>query len=264
MVDIHSHALYGLDDGARVIEESLDMIRMAAEHGTTDLVCTPHADPTYKFDPAAIRERLDELRDRSASALRLYSGCDFHLSYDNIQDAIANPRKYTIAQQNYLLVEFSNMVIFHTTTEIFARLQDAGMIPVITHPERNPLLRQRIDNIAAWVESGVRVQVTAQSLLGEFGKRARGFCESLLDRDLVHFVASDAHDCQRRPPRLDLAREWLQRERGARIAQALCVENPRKTLTGEILDLAEPEVNAPTRKWYQIWRRDPATSPKSD
>lgn len=253
--------MYGLDDGARTREESLLMLRIAAENGTTDLVCTPHANLEYMFAPETIRERLAEMAADCGGAPRLYSGCDFHLSYDNIQDAIANPRKYTIAQQNYLLVEFSDLVVFHNTAEILGRLEDAGMIPVITHPERNDLLRQRVDKIAAWVEAGVRVQITAQSLVGDFGRRAQSFCETLLERRLVHFVASDAHDCERRPPRLDIAFEWLRKERGEVIARALCVENPAKTLTGEFLELGEPEVSTSPRKWYQVWRKDAASSP---
>ena len=85
--------LYGLDDGARTMEDSVAMVRMAAEHGTTDLVATPHANPNYRFDPQLIEERLAEVAAASGNVLRLHSGCDFHLSYDNIQDAIANPRK---------------------------------------------------------------------------------------------------------------------------------------------------------------------------
>src|SRR5215470_4893491 len=94
LIDIHSHVLYGLDDGARTREDSLAMIRMAAEHGTTDLVATPHANLQYRFDPKRIAQELEELTSASGGALRLHSGCDFHLSFDNIQDAIQNPGKY--------------------------------------------------------------------------------------------------------------------------------------------------------------------------
>src|SRR6266853_3830200 len=146
------------------------MVRMAAEHGTTDLVATPHANLEYKFDPQRIAERLAEIQAASGTTLNLHTGCDFHLSYDNVQDAVAHPRKYTIRQQNYLLVEFSDMLIFVNTSEIFGRLLDGGMIPVITHPERNALLRQRLENIAEWVAAGARVQVTGQSVTGGFGK----------------------------------------------------------------------------------------------
>jgi len=253
LIDIHSHVLYGMDDGARTQDESVSMLRMAAEHGTTALVATPHANPTYKFDPERIAEELDELRAATGAGIELYSGCDFHLSYDNIQDAIENPNKYTINHKNYLLVEFSDLLIFRNTQEIFARLKDAGMTPIVTHPERNGLLRQRIEEIESWVDAGALVQVTAQSLTRDFGARAQDFCRQLLDRNLVHFTASDAHDCQRRPPRMDQARVWLAEEYGADLAEALCVRNPRAVVTGEPLEKLTSEVAPKQKKWYRFW-----------
>lgn len=230
------------------------MVCLAAEWGTTDLVATPHANPKYRFDPVVVKERLAEVAAASGNVLRLHSGCDFHLSYDNIQDAIAHPEKYTINHHRYLMVEFSDLLIFHNTAEIFSRLQEAGMTPVITHPERNSLLRQRIDRIAEWVASGACVQVTAQSVLGEFGKRAAEFSRTLLDRRLVHFLASDGHDCEHRPPRLDLAYAWVKENYGEEWAKTLCIANPRATLTGESLELMESAGIPVSRKWYQIWR----------
>jgi protein-tyrosine phosphatase len=230
------------------------MVRMAAEHGTTDLVATPHANLVYRFEPERIAEHLGVIEAAAEGALRLYTGCDFHLSFDNIQDALANPRKYTINQKSYLLVEFSDLIIFPNTPEILARLGDAGMIPIITHPERNGLLRRRIDEMAGWVEQGARIQVTGQSLTGGFGRRAREFSKVLLDRGLAHFVASDAHDCQNRPPSLEEAFAWLQEHYGRALAQMLCLTNPGKTLTGEALEDPAKEDISKARKWYQIWR----------
>lgn len=242
-----------MDDGARTLEDSLAMVRMAAAHGTTDLVATPHANLTYKFEPETIAVRLVEIQAAAGDCLRLHTGCDFHLSYDNIEDAVANPRKYTIAQKNYLLVEFSDLLIFKSTPEIFGRLMDAGMIPVITHPERNGLLRQRLEEIAKWVEDGARVQVTAQSLTGRFGKRAQEFSKALLDQSLVHVIASDAHDCEHRPPVMSEAFTWLEQHYGLAWANALCVENPGATLTGTDMKIPERESSAPKRKWYKLW-----------
>ena len=254
MVDIHSHVLYGLDDGARTLEDSLAMLRMAAESGTTDLVATPHANLSYKYEPLVIRDRLREVEAALDGALRLYTGCDFHLSYDNIQDAIVNPRKYTINQNRYLLVEFSELLIFRNTADIFGRLQEAGMAPIITHPERNTLLCQRLEEIATWVEAGAYVQVTGQSLLGHFGRRSAEFSRTLLDRGMVHFIASDGHDLKHRPPKLDEAHAWLKENYGAQMAEVLCVLNPRATLTGGNLCTPERESRSQSRKWYQIWR----------
>ena len=248
MIDIHSHVLFGLDDGARTIEDSLAMVRMAAEHGTTDLVATPHANLHFKFDPERIAGHLAQVQEAAGGALRLYTGCDFHLSFDNIQDSIDHPRKYTINQQRYLLVEFSELLIFNNTEDIFARLRDAGMTPIITHPERNGLLRQRVENIAKWVDQGARVQVTAQSLTGTFGRKAQDFSRELLDRRLVHVIASDGHDCERRPPVMDAARAWLEEAYGDALAEALCVTNPGAALRGDHMHLPNVDSQFSVRK----------------
>ena len=152
------------------------------------------------------------------------------------------------------MVEFSDLLIFTNTLEIFSRLGEAGMTPVITHPERNGLLRQRIEQIAQWVDAGACVQLTAQSLTGTFGRRAIEFSKALIDRGLVQFVASDAHDCENRPPRLDLAYQWLKEQYGEAPAEVLCATNPKATLTGDPLERHQYSVTPEPRKWYQIWR----------
>jgi len=243
-----------MDDGSKTLEQSIEMLQMAAAAGTTELVCTPHANRDYKFEPLVIRERLRELEAGIGGALRLYTGCDFHLSYENIQDAITHPRKYTINQDRYLLVEFSELMIFRNTAEIFERLQEAGMMPVITHPERNQLLTMRLEEIAMWVESGAYVQVTGQSLLGQFGKKAAEFARTLLNQRLVHFIASDGHDLKHRPPTMNAAHAWLVKNYGQPMADALCIDNPRATLTGHAVNLPYMAEEIQQKKWYQIWR----------
>ena len=243
-----------MDDGAKTFEDSLAMLKLAAESGTTDLVATPHANGEYDYNPAVITGQIETLQKAMEGALRLYKGCDFHLSYDNIEDAIAHPRKYTINNQRYLLVEFPDMLIFHNTGELFFRLQDAGMTPIITHPERNALLRQRLEDIASWVGEGSYVQVTAGSLLGRFGKRAAEFARLLLDRNLVHFIASDGHDMVHRPPTMKEAHAWLAEKYGADLADALCINNPRAVLEGNRVALPVRRKGMQGRKWYQVFR----------
>ena len=112
------------------MEQSIAMLRMAAESGTSDIVASPHANFEYKFEPAAIEEKIAELTAALDGSIRVHRGCDFHLSYDNIQDALANPTKYTINHRNYILVEFSDLLVPNTTGEMFGQMLDAGMIPM--------------------------------------------------------------------------------------------------------------------------------------
>jgi protein-tyrosine phosphatase len=248
-VDIHSHILYGLDDGAKSPEQSIAMLEMAASGGTTDIVATPHSDLTYQFQPELIAQQVAELNTALGGRIRVYHGCDFHLHFDNIQDCFAHPTKYTINHRRYLLVEFADLHIAKTTEELFSRMVKRDITPVITHPERNPLLRERMDEMANWVRAGCLVQVTAQSFLDRFGKHARHAADQLMERRLVHFIASDAHDTEVRPPLLGEAFAYVVDRYGAGQASALFTDHPRATLTGEYFEVEEP-ATAKKKRWF--------------
>src|SRR5437763_8962237 len=109
--------------------------------------------------------RLNELRTLANGRIRIHSGCDFHLSYANIEDALRNRTKYAINNGCYLLVEFSDSSVFGNNVNVFGQFIAAGLIPIITHPERNAILRTRLNDIQGWVRDGCMVQVTAQSFL---------------------------------------------------------------------------------------------------
>jgi protein-tyrosine phosphatase len=257
MVDIHCHILPGMDDGARTLEESISMVRMAFASGTTDIVATPHANPQYPFDPEVIERKVSELRSAIGAAVQIHVGCDFHLSATNIEDALANPTKYTINHRSYILVEFADFLIPPTSTEIFRRMRVGGMTPIITHPERNRLLQADLEHIRTWVEDECLVQVTAQSLLGRFGKSAKDAADDLMRSGLVHFVASDAHGPKDRTPVLAEAYRYVASTYGTGQADRLFVTNPKAALMGEPLEWFE-SVPRKRRRWYQFFgRRDP-------
>jgi protein-tyrosine phosphatase len=251
-VDIHSHVLYGLDDGARTADESVAMLETAATSGTTDMVATPHANGEYRFQPALVDARIAELRPRTT--VRIHRGCDFHLQADNIQDALAHPERYTVNHKRYLLVEFPDMTIFPSTERILNTLLDAGLVPIITHPERNPMLRHRMDDLAKWVQNGCYAQVTAASITGLFGPRARKGADDLFQRGLVHFVASDAHDRTHRTTSLREAYAQLAADFDEALVRPLFEDNPRAVLTGAAIDFELPPGVRKRRKWYQFWK----------
>jgi protein-tyrosine phosphatase len=248
MVDIHCHLLPGLDDGPESLEVSIEMVKIAHAAGTTDIVATPHANSQYEFDPEQISQKIAELKAATGNVVNIHGGCDFHLSATNIQDALANPAKYTINQRSYLLVEFSDFLIPPTMDEIFDRMRSVGIIPVITHPERNRLLHTRVDQIRTWAENECRVQVTAQSFLGRFGRAAKAFSETLMKEHLIHFVASDGHDPKDRPPVLIDAFRYIADTYSEAEAEALFITNPACAVAGEDLDLLPPP--ATKRTWF--------------
>jgi protein-tyrosine phosphatase len=240
MVDIHCHILPGFDDGAKSFDEALKMAEMAIEDGITHVVGTPHCNAEYRFDPELVRKCRDELQERLADRLQLASGCDFHLSYENLLSIRSDASRYTINQKNYLLVEFADFAIPPHINDTLHQLQLMGLSPVITHPERNRLIRTQPDRLRRWLHQGCYVQVTAQSLLGQFGEAAQKQVEDWLDREMVHFVASDAHNTTRRPLRLHQAYEALAAKRGPERADALFCANPLAAFEGRPLPY-EPE-----------------------
>src|SRR4051812_28312933 len=157
MVDIHSHVLWGLDDGARTLDDSLAMLAAAAQAGTTDIVATPHADLEYRYDPALVEQRIAELNTNTSGHPTVHYGRDFHLSFDNLQDALQHPRRYTINHGPYLMIEFPPMSASIGLRDPLAALMRLGVVPVITHPERNAVL-SRVDALAEWLSFGCLAQ----------------------------------------------------------------------------------------------------------
>lgn len=240
MVDIHYHLLFGMDDGPETLEASLAMAEASISEGVTHIVCTPHANDRYAYQPELNQERLAVLQDCIGDRATLGLGCDFHLSYDNIEDLKRNRRKYTINGKQFLLVEFPNFGISRSVTETLNQLVTSGTVPIITHPERNPTLVAYPDRLAEWLRCGCLVQITAGSLTGHFGRAAERMSHSLLKKNWVHFIASDAHSMESRPPAMAPAYELLKVRYGQATADRLCIHNPSAAFFGSEMP-SQPE-----------------------
>ncbi len=235
MVDIHCHIIPGVDDGSRSWEMTREMCRVAADDGIRHIVATPHCNEQFRYDRDHYEQLKDNLRDASDGRLEFSIGCDFHFSYENITDAIENQKRYSINGTRYLLIEFSDYGIPPNVGELLFQFTSRGMVPIVTHPERNALLVRRPEKILGLVDAGALVQVTANSITGFWGEKARSVAEWLLAQGAVHVVASDAHDPKRRRPVLSEARNVLAKMLGGEAAEALVNENPRAIVEGRPL-----------------------------
>jgi protein-tyrosine phosphatase len=238
LIDIHHHLLFGLDDGSPDLETSVAMAKMAVEDGITHVVCTPHASGNYAYQPAENATRMTALRDALAAediALTLGLGCDFHLSYDNINESLADPTKFSINGTTYQLVELPDFGLPRTLTDTFYQMQLAGIIPILTHPERNPTLQRDTARLIDWLRNGMLVQITAGSVLGHMGKEAERMSHRLLADRWVHFLATDAHNLTSRPPKMKAAYNAVAKRYSATYADLLCIDNPRAVFHGEPL-----------------------------
>jgi protein-tyrosine phosphatase len=246
VIDIHCHFLPEVDDGPKSWDAAVEMCRMAVTDGITHSVATPHANDRYVYDRAYLSGLLDQLREKLrgelegkapeepgfAAPLQLTLGCDFHLSFENLERVLGQPHTYTIGETNYLLIELSNFSVPTRLEECLFRLGDRGLIPILTHPERNPILQQTPQRILEWAEQGCLIQVTASALTGLWGERPELIARWLLDRSAVHILASDAHDTKRRVPNLSDARNVAERLVGAEYAAALVEGNPGAIVKG--------------------------------
>ena len=272
MIDLHTHILPGLDDGAKTLEESIKMCWMSFRDGVRTIVATPHTlNGLYLNDRDIILKKVDELNEalihcglRIAdcgiknskseidfssinsefripnSEFRILPGSDVRLC-ENTLSHLDQGKVMTIDDnKKYLFLEFPFQGIPHQAEEIIFQVMQRGMIPIITHPERNIELGQRPRRYYEMIRKGCLGQVTAMSLTGELGPRIKQVAERLLTNRLIHFIASDAHSLDGRPPILSEAVRVAGKIVGKEEAQKMVTEYPQAILDGRRPDVPEP------------------------
>ena len=185
---------------------------------------------THGCEPCAA-----ELQEKIGDRLILATGCDFHLNPENLDALREDAPRFCINQRDYLLVEFNEYSIPPAMDQTLHEIQLLGLRPVITHPERNAILRTQTERLAKWVRLGCFIQVTAGSLTGVFGPGAQKDAWRWLTDGLVHLVASDAHNTRGRPLKLQPAFDLVWEQCGEEKARALFVENPMAAFEGREL-----------------------------
>lgn len=241
MIDVHCHILPGIDDGPDTMEESLRMAEAAISDGITHVVATPHASSDFGFDYSRVRQLRDQLQAEVGDRLKLATGCDFHVSPENLNALHSDRARFCINQRNCLLVEFNEYSIPNSMDQTLHEMQLQGICPIITHPERNRILCSHPERLANWARLGCGVQITGGSLTGMFGGTARERAMSWIGRGMVHIVASDAHNTTRRPLQLRPAYNAVAENFGRQVAEALFVENPLAAFEGRQLPYV-PEI----------------------
>lgn len=249
MVDLHCHILPGIDDGSANMEESIAMAESAIADGITHVVATPHSSSQYHFDFAQVRELRDELQNKIGDKLKIATGCDFHLNPENLSSLRSDAWPYCINQHNFLLLEFNEFSIPPSIDQTLHAIQLAGVQPIITHPERNGILRAHPERLKKWVRQGCFAQVTGGALTGGFGPSAQQDALRWIGQGLIHFVASDAHNTRNRPLRLQSAYNVVVDRFGQEKAHALFQDNPLAAFEGrELPHVPELEDEIPTRR----------------
>ncbi|QJC53819.1 protein tyrosine phosphatase [Paenibacillus albicereus] len=241
MIDIHTHILPGIDDGARHREHLLELAAAAVEEGITDIIATPHHANGVYWNPAdRVKKLLAESQnvlDEHGLPLRLHPGQEIRV-YAELLDHLEAGELLTLAGTSYLLLEMPAEEMPTEMPELVYELTLLGIRPVIAHPERNLQVLREPGKLEELIALGAWTQATTHSLLGLYGKTFEKGSWSLVRSGLIHLVSSDAHHARRRGFKLAEAYALLESRIG-RPARLYLERNARALLAGEELDPAE-------------------------
>jgi protein-tyrosine phosphatase len=257
VIDIHFHCLPAVDDGPRSWDDAVALCRAAAAEGAGQIVATPHVlrglwPETERAKRTAL---VAELNQRLGGTPLILEGCEYYFGHDMAELLATQGPIVPLGGGRYVLVEFSAHALPPLVDSVFYRAQLDGWTPVIAHPERHAVFQARPEALDALVTRGAKVQLTAGSLTGHFGETARRTAISCLERGAVHFVASDAHSLEKRPPRLAEAWDAVVALAGAETAEAVFKINPKAVVEGLSLPW-DPEIVAIPRPsgWFSRLR----------
>jgi protein-tyrosine phosphatase len=235
MIDIHTHLLPGLDDGAKTLEEAVEIGKVAAEKGVKGIVATPHlfrGNQNYE-DIKLIEEKkveVKELLSREKIDLEIYSGVEVHLSHRLLGELKNNKDILVMNRGNYMLVEFPSDHVFSGAKNLFFDLMSEGIKPIIAHPERNSIFRYDPFLLYELIQMGALSQVNSGSFVGLYGELVEQTVFRFLELELVHFIASDCHSVRSmetlNSDNLDMLRERF----GATKIDALVMQNPQAVI----------------------------------
>lgn len=262
MVDIHCHILPGVDDGARTWEESLAMCEAAAADGIGTIVATPHMFDGIHQTPekATILERLTELRQRVNGMIEVVPGGEVRYSYEIFQEAPDPQTKIRLNGTSYMLLEFPFQAVPPNIEMTIFQILNAGITPVIAHPERNKRIQERPEILADLVERGAFAQLDAGSLTKSFGPEPYQSAKRIIEAGLAHFIATDAHHQDRRRPILSSAVAVAADLGGIEYARAMVLANPMALIHDRGIpyqlecDMDALRGKRRKKSWFQFWK----------
>ena len=239
ITDIHCHVLSGVDDGAHDTEQSLEMLRFMRSEGIRNVILTPHYHAGYvEPDVDLINARFRKLcrhkeQDWSLADMRLYLGCEIYY-YPSIISWLEEGRVLSLAGSDYVLLEFGYTMEKRDIYEGITEVVNAGYRPVIAHVERYEKLVGHVDFVDELISKGAYIQVNCRAL--ERGFRIRSFVKKLLREEMVHFLATDAHDMMGRAPEMSKAVSYVSKHFGEDYCNRIVADNPVRVINNEYID----------------------------
>lgn len=225
MIDLHSHILPGVDDGAQTLEDSIEMAKKAVSQGITHLMCTPHHNNGSYSNPAQqVITRVNQLQavlDQKDIPLTLLEGQEVRITGSLLEDIRNQEILFTDLDNTYILIEFPSGDVPEYSEQLFFELMSQGHVPVIVHPERNAVFRKDPNRLIPFLDMGALTQLTAPSIVGVFGKDIQKTARQMLKHNMLYMVASDAHNLRHRTFLMKEAYEEIHKIGGIRMVEEM-------------------------------------------
>lgn len=254
MIDIHSHILYGVDDGPSTQKDAILMLEKAIKEGITEIVSTSHAyHPQYSAEANLVKQKLIALQQEVVEQqlpLKLHLGHEVRLR-DNLIELLKEEKIHTLAGSKYLLLELPSQGIPKYTTDVIHALLSENILPIIAHPERNRAIAENPARLTKLISHGAIAQITAGSLAGHFGRGIQKLSLQLVDANLVHTYGSDVHNLKTRPYKFDAGLRYLEKQKRLDAVDIFLENNARIVENDEIIILEPEGLEKP--KWWNIF-----------
>lgn len=254
MIDMHSHILPDLDDGAQTMEQTRKLLEKAVEEQISGIIATPHAyHPNFKTDLEKLHRQFEATEKYIAQVnlpIKLYKGQECRLS-EKLPERLDAGEAYTLAGSQYVLLELPSSGIPGYTVPIIQQLITRGYVPIIAHAERNQGIIEKPERLRKLLLHGAVAQVTAGSIAGSFGKAIQKTALTLIDANMIHVYGSDVHSLNKRPFHYNAGLDYLEKKKRHEMVDIL-LENNERILLNESLYVLEPQ-DTTSSKWWKIF-----------
>lgn len=251
MVDVHSHIVFGVDDGAKTIEDSIEMLKEAQKAGFTDVILTPHyIEGCYEVEMTTILEKIERIKEqleKEKIPIQIYVGNEMYITSD-IMTLMDTKKASTLNQTRYVLFELPMNTECVNLTEVVYQILSAGKIPIMAHPERYSWVQKDPNKLIPLIEDGVLLQANYGSVLGQYGKTCKETVKILLEHQMIHLLGSDVHRPNHIYLKIEEAMHIIQKWIGEEAYTYLSTVNAQKVLQDEVIDIPNPLTYK--EKWF--------------
>ena len=243
MIDIHCHILPNVDDGSESLEESIAMAKIAESEGITKIVNTSHCHFDFKYKKGnelkLELEKFNQALKEENINIEVLLGNELYYTSDLIE-RFDELDFFSMNNSKYILMEFSPINFPKNIEDVIYEIKIRGYIPIIAHAERYKQVQEDVNIVLDCIKEGALIQVNASSILGKNGENVEDTSKKLLDNNMVHFVATDAHSSNRRRPLIKDSYNYILKNYGKEVSEKLFIENPTAVIENRDISILNP------------------------